>query len=423
MLSVRNESLSVWNVPVVLRFFILIISTMMAGMTIWILLPRFSGEELDAAAFNQENQRSVDASQRLENPANDLARFLAGFELKPSSSLYALSQTEEAADHRRSMESYWRRLRHDVIEPMTAFRKGTLEAKYGSPLCPVDRPAIYPMSGGDLVNLMTLCPQAREYLMIAMEEPGALPDPLANPAIFFDGLRGTRQVIENISQMNYFQSRLMYFHITANRRLPGMLPVILLFAGGLDLRVMKVEPIYLGPSGQVETSSDGWQGRTSGFRIYFLSQEDSRIRSLVYLKQRLDPSSLKNTSPMGVFFQESAGSTMLLKSAIYLLHDPVYSPMRDVMIKIPDMVIQDDSGFLFRDLKVSFPDVALFGRFLNMPLTGDIAPENVYQPDLVEEYNRVAPPRLEFHFGYGALRSVGDSTLIVARRKSQTTSH
>ncbi|MBN8219575.1 MAG: hypothetical protein J0L53_01555, partial [Spirochaetes bacterium] len=263
----------------------------------------------------------------------------------------------------------------------------------------------------------TLCPQASEYIMIALEKAGDIPHPEKQTARYFRGLAATRSVIGNIAEKNYFKSAHMRTNIIHNEEIPGIAPVLLTFASGIGWRIVDMEKIYLTGDGfPVALDDPTLDFKPRGVRIWFRVEGDKRLRSLTYVEQYLDRQSVASDYPLAKFLLQKRGGFMMFKAAIYLLHNPYYLSVRDFFMSIPDVIVQDDSGFRYVDLRENW-DISIYGHFTGpLPLRG-IRPANPVQPDLTSLYKERNPPDLPFHFGYGSLRRPPRSNLMVAHRK------
>jgi hypothetical protein len=348
---------------------------------------------------------------------DDMARYLAGFDLPADSNLIPYTQVPEYAEHRQKMARFWERVRAQSIEPITEWRESTLNRNPHGPVCRRDRPAIYPLCGADIINLYTICPQASEYVMIALEKTGDIPHPEKQTAAYFRGLARMRSVINNIADRNYFFSAHMRTNIIKNEEIPGIAPVLLAFASGLGWRIVNMEKIYLAADGRPVVLDDKTLDfKPRGVRIWFRTAEDPRLRSLTYIEQYLDSASVAPNYPLTKFLNEKKGSMMMLKAAVYLMHNNYYRAVRERFLEIPDVIVQDDSGFRYVDLKPHF-DISIYGDYVGPAIRMSVIPKNPVQPELAALYAERRPPKLPFHFGYGVLRKPPRSNLMVAHRK------
>ncbi|MCX7633788.1 MAG: hypothetical protein N2Z22_10700 [Turneriella sp.] len=350
---------------------------------------------------------------------DDMARYLAGFDLPPDSNLIPYTQTPEYAEHRRKMARFWERVRRQTIEPITEWREAVLQRHPNGVVCRDDRPAIYPLCGADIINLYAFCPYANEYIMVALDKAGDIPHPEKQTKAYYRGLARMRSVIDNIADRNYFFSAHLKANVNRNEEIPGIAPVLLAFSAGLGWRIIDMEKIYLSPHGEVvQLQSPYLDFKPRGVRIWFRTAGDERIRSLTYIEQYLNAKSVSPDYPLAKYLKQKTGGFMMLKAAVYLMHSQHRNrAVSEFFITIPDVIVQDDSGFLYEDLKQNF-EVSIYGEYHWPMLRISDDPKKSQQPDLVALYRERKPQPLPFHFGYGVLRRPPKSNLLVAHRKA-----
>ncbi|MBV6494645.1 MAG: hypothetical protein LDLANPLL_02679 [Turneriella sp.] len=353
---------------------------------------------------------------------DDIARYLGGFEIPADSKLKPFTENPDYALHREKMAAFWNKVRTQNINPVKEWRDTVLYKSDGAPVCRSDRAAFYPLSGADIINLYTMCPYASEYIMVALEKAGDIPHPEKNSPRYYQGLRNMRSVINNIADRNYFFSAHMKTNIVKNTEIPGIAPVLLAFTSGIGWRIVTMEKIYLSPSGGVIVAPEPNSGNSTpsgtpgGVRIWFRTDTDSRLRSLTYIEQYLDSAAVSPDYPLTKFLAQKRGAFMMLKAAVYLMHNNFYNSVRDFFITIPDVIVQDDSGFKYTYLRDAW-NIQIYGSFTGPAIRMSVRPQNPVQPELAKFYKEQKPQELPFNFGYGSLRKPPRSNLMVARRK------
>jgi len=348
---------------------------------------------------------------------DDMARYLGGFDLPADSNLRQYTEHPEYQKHRTSMAKFWDKVRTQSIEPISEWRESTLNRNPNGVVCRSDRPAVYPLCGADIINLYTLCPHASEYVMIALEKAGDIPHPEKQSNEYYRGLSAMRSVINNIADRNYFFSAHMKTNIIKNEEIPGIAPVLLAFASGLGWHIVDMERIYLSPEGKPVTLDDpNLEFKPRGVRIWFRTEDDRRLRSLTYIEQYLDAESVAPEYPLTKFLKQKKGALMVMKAAVYLMHNNYYRAVRELFMTIPDVIVQDDSGFRYVDIRDQF-NISIYGSFTGPAIRMSVRPKNPVQPELAELYKQLNPPELNFNFGYGSLRRPPRSNLMVAHRK------
>lgn len=340
---------------------------------------------------------------------NDVARYLAGMDVREKSVLYPKTRELPYQQHRRFMDDLWSKIQKSTIDIIKPWRESNV------PTSGSRATAFYPLSGADFINLHTIFPASRRYLMIAMEPEGdasVLKDHQSRRLI--DGLVPVERSIYLYGVNNYFQSKVMSQEMT-NRLLPGTAPALLIFMARMGLVIKSVDNVYIGDSGDLVSMPGSPakkdNGKTYGIRIFFTGRDGSS-RELVYLSMKIGPRSVDPSTPEGKYLGRLIGIKTMMKSAVYLLHHRPFDGVRDFILKRSIIMVQDDSGIPYRFFTRGWK-VSLYGKYRPAMALKYCMP--VSQPDLKEQYSAGVPP-LPFNFGYGILFGPGQSNIMVAKK-------
>ncbi|HOD15200.1 MAG TPA: hypothetical protein PK307_00290 [Spirochaetota bacterium] len=340
---------------------------------------------------------------------NDVARYLAGMEVRGTSVLKPKTADPRYRAHIAYMDNLWGMIRKETIDLIGPWRNDNIPSVGGGGT------AFYPLSGADFINLFTLYPDARTYLMIALEQPGdaaLLRDHASNR--FLDGLMPIQRGIYLYGLNNYFQSKVMKQEMN-NTLLPGTAPALLIFMARMGLTITGVENITIGNTGNIVSAgpAQGAARQVAGIRILFTGSGAAGTRELIYLSMRLEPDSVDTATPEGRFFNRLHRTRTMLKSAVYILQDEKYAPLKDFILKRSALIVQDDSGISFGAFDGRWK-VSLYGKYNPYMSLGGCTVRR--QEDLAQAYARASFP-LPFNFGYGILQGQGQSNLMVAKKK------
>ncbi|TAL32703.1 MAG: hypothetical protein EPN93_15465 [Spirochaetes bacterium] len=358
----------------------------------------------------------TDTGKAVDPYWNDLARFLAGLPQRQESSFLPLTGLDVYTQHASAMEWFWTLVKKEnegfIIPWRTQYVPSRVKGTMG----------FYPFSGADFINLYTFYPDCPSYLMMALEEPGAIPEPLklnANELAY--GLQSVQRAISTIASQNYLQSGIMAREM-ANKYIEGVTPSLLIFVARLGFTVTDVSLVGIGPKGDVEPlDAQGLIGGSKpavyGSRIMFMVPGETAARSLVYLKARLHNSILAKGTPEGKFFDKMKHMNMITKSAVYLLHTEWLLDVARHFMDRSDIIIQDDSAIPYRYFDPAQWEILLFGTY-SAPVALSDLPNPPQQPDLAYAYSIGSTP-LAFNFGYGVWMGRGKSNLLRAVRKSK----
>ncbi len=359
---------------------------------------------------------SIQAFAQTHTPAhwNDMARFLAGLPLEASSQFEQLTRSKNYLHHKMKMNEYWERVEKGNIAQIIPWRARYIEPHFNRGT------VLYPLSGGDFINMYTFYPGARRYVMISREPEGTIPDLFSlSDSQLASGLQSIRSCIWSIASVNYFVTKAMRAEMK-NRYIGGTLPVYLIYASRLGLTITNIERVGISKEGMLFTINNGGtiKGETpviSGNRISFIQPGSNTPGELIYLSMYITPKSMDAETPEGKFLSSLSRINVIIKSAVYLLHRPAYEPFVRALLQRTSMLIEDDSGIPFRYLNPDVFSIKLFGAF-DTPVRLKEIPNPPKQPDLADAMKENTTP-LPFSFGYGVLRKDRQSNLILAIRQ------
>ena len=355
---------------------------------------------------------------------NDTALLLAGLPVVPDSPLHRLSQSEAFQQHRKEMQGFWARIRNENIAKIRQWRDENVPGSLDK------NPVLYPLSGADYLNAYAFFPNAREYLLIALEPPGEIPDiRVLTQEEQKNGLSAIRRTVRSLASINYLQSKTMRDELT-NSTFRGVIPILLLFASGLGHTVQQVRSVTIDEEGRLsseikDSTPEKYhrvaginvpETRVHGVQIQFLDGVDRDSKSITYLQFELKDQAFDDSRPEGKFLRGLRGRNTILKSAVYLLHGANYGKVREFILGNSDLIIQDDSGIPYRYFRSSDWEETLFGMYTRpQPLGGLANPPQ--QPQLAQQYALGNRP-LAFPYGYGALWGIGRSNLMLFVKKT-----
>jgi hypothetical protein len=311
--------------------------------------------------------------------------------------------------HRMKMDAFWKSVEAQRISLIVPWRDQYIGQKVKN------RTALYPLSGGDILNFSLIYPQAERYVMIAMEKPGDIPDPAKlTDAQLRGGLISVQQMLGNIAQTGYFFSRLMNQYMNPEQYgIHGTLPTVSVFLVRLGHTIESVEKTCVSDAGELTVMIDR-ACRLPGYRLRFRDGKTGLHKDLIYISARIEDSLFSPDTPEGKFFRSIGRSSVMLKAAVYLLHSPKYRQSAQYILDNADVVIQDDSGLPYRYFDRNQWDIELYGTFVAPPHMSGI--EYYPQPDLAQAFREKSGP-LPFEFGYGQVSVSRKSGMIVAYRK------
>ncbi|MCB1165266.1 MAG: hypothetical protein KDK33_03870 [Leptospiraceae bacterium] len=360
------------------------------------------------------NQRPSSPERQVNSVWQDRALFLAGLpaskEFESTPAIARILQSGEYQDHRSQMQGFWSSVERQRVTPMTDWWRGQLSPRLDNI---ESRVALYPLSGGDILNFKLMYPDAKRYIMIALEKPGTMPDPSQlSQTRLQGGLYSVRKMIGNIALTGYFFSRWMnQFMNPSSYGYYGTMPTVSVFLVRLGHRIQDIQEICIDEAGQPQSNFTG-PCALPGYRIDFIDGRTDEEKDLIYLSSAIDNRLFSEDSPGGKFLRSQGELNVMMKAAVYLFHRPQHRAAAEYLLSHSEVIIQDDSGIPYAYFSHDRWNIDLYGTYL-VPLPG----MGVYpQRDLIEAYRKGAHP-IPFEFGYGPKTVAKESGLMVAFRK------
>lgn len=291
---------------------------------------------------------------------DSLARFLAGIEPPSGSPLFPLTGTVEWAAYSSSMDQRWQRFDASRLQPVRSWGSSQLG---GLPASTV----FYPFSGPDFVYAQALFPHAGTYILCGLEPVGAVPS-LKNIQPLGPTLAWLQSSIKTLMQAGYFVTKDMRTDFKK-----GALPILCVMLARSGDRIVSI-------------NSDGGHAE-----IHF-SAPGGGEQTLLYFSADLRA----NGSSVEKFIRQRRPDVAYIKAASYLLHEPQFSAIRNLILAQCNAIVQDDSGIPLRYFDTRQWNLRLYGSY-TAPL--DIF-RKYYQPDMADLYARTTTTPLTFGAGY-----------------------
>lgn len=341
------------------------------------------------------------ASAAPQASLNDVARYLAGYDVSSDSPLAAQQKAWFYAAHKNGMQAYWKQYERTTVTPIRAFQQKWL-ANENRETC------FYPFAGGDFVNAYLFYPNASTYVMIGLETAGLVPDVPAmaqgNVRTGLDFmLRGYRVFIN----FNFYRTYSMQVDMEKSP-FTGTIPHILNQMAWLGLKPVAAYEVGVTAAGTL-TFKPLAQGKYVKRAAIDCVDSAGKMRRVIYMFLDLENNKLRAEPHWWAYLQNLGQVSGFLKAASYLCPRPEHVMIRELCLKLMPTIVQDDSGIPYKYLKDY--NVTVFGKYQGPHA---IFP-SYHQPELLSVY-RSAPYRAQdFNFSYD--RSNGWRNVMVAIRK------
>ncbi len=245
------------------------------------------------------------------------------------------------------MDQSWNRFEQKNLKPMRAWSTQELGSSQT-----VEGTVLYPFSGPDVVNMFAFFPQAKTYLLIALEPVGTVPvfKPGTNEP-FFSGLELS---LDELLNYNFFFTKRMESDLV-KKELDGVLPVLLFFLGRENVRVLDVQYWLMQPDGSItEKPVKGGEKLSGegipGVKIVFQRREGEPEQTLYYFRFNLLNTFWRSHPQFVKFLKGFAPYRTFVKAASYLMFKPKFEDIRQFILDQSQMVLQTDEGIPLRIL-------------------------------------------------------------------------
>lgn len=314
---------------------------------------------------------------------DDIARFLAG---RPVLQGEALSTWQVRNDsyhtHALDFDFLWRRMSSQRTQRQAQYYFETTRASLGTPST-----VVYPFGGPDILHANSMFPSATTYVMLGLEDVGAVPDLVSSDPTQLLGR--LRTVLNEPLRYGYYITEQMKVAPPATH----IMMTTLALSGAEISSVSGIDAA----------------GRP-GVEIRYRSAS-GRAKRAIYVKADLsnrgfDPS-LKD------WLSRYAGDAAYFKAASYLPHDGNFSGIRDWVLANSRVVLQDDSGIPFRYYDSSKWETTLLGTYSSpIPVFSKFR-----QADLAAAYSAAAGTTPSIPFGSGYHLRPAEANIQIHRRR------
>ncbi len=256
-----------------------------------------------------------------------------------------------------------------------------------APLMSPEPSVFYPFAGPDALHGLALFGGARRMTLVGLEPVGVLPDPTKPvPAGFFVRLGAA---LADVHRLTFFRT----LEMSNDFQREGVLAALVATIARMGGAVSSVQTIATPKSARID-----WTTRAG------------QTRRLDYVQADLANAAVKGAAaPMIAMVHALAPYVTFVKAAMFLLAEPRFSALRQMILDDSSILLQDDTGIPFRGFDERWA-TRLFGRY---EAPGAPYAERV-QPELRAAYEQRGATPLGFGIGYHV--QPGRSNLLVASK-------
>lgn len=334
---------------------------------------------------------------------DDTAAFLAGTPVRRGSSLYPLTRDDRYRAYRAGVDDMWERFRARNLKHMESWRRKHVAGK-GTGL------VMYPFSGPDILNALVFFPGADEYVMIGLELPGDVPEPLGLPAgTVHNELWRLRNSLRTILDLNLFRTSEMKADFSAGS-FSNITGVMMFFLARYDYRILGITNIFIDRDGNIGYDRPPVGAAvTGGVEFTFRKRAGSPVKTARFFSVDLSDGSLTRLRGFSSFLSKRSGFTTFLKSASYLLSYDNFTILRAYLLAGSRYLVQEDSGIPYKYFSEKEWALSFYGNYRVLAMFA-----NRFQRDLDGVMKKRSAGPLPFDFGYGFVPE--KSNLMIAEK-------
>ena len=333
-------------------------------------------------------------------PATDIqetATLLSGSPLKAG--LPPALETPQWTLYSNQVRSNWTQYVTKIANPMMAWSQKEVPA-FGDTV-------FYPFSGPDFSTLYQMYPQARRYVMVAMQRAYQPIDlRTLSPATLNQTLTVLTSAWNNYGRDGFFVTEYLDQYVYQNRVRIGASTLLATTLKLQRFAISEVVPIDWNDQGEIIELPVTTKEWTS---VRFKLTKDGRPVMLDYLRIDLSNKGLTASPKNYTLIKQLAANPTLFKAASHLPQNKTFSMAADAVIQYAPFIVQDETGIQYSKLDAEF-NTRLYGKFENAHHSF-----NAYQRDLVKAFDDRKDIRpLNFRMGY---YKDGTYAVITATRK------
>ncbi|MDR2010766.1 MAG: hypothetical protein LBQ22_09820 [Bacteroidales bacterium] len=325
----------------------------------------------------------------------EFARFVAGKQF-PESVKDTTINLDFWYEYQSKVNEDWSVLDSTRLIPMSIWEKEEIGLRINDTLT-----LFYPFSGPDFLHAYVLFPNAGEYIFLAQEILGRIPDLSTMKASeLADYLDKFYYSIRDIYERSYFITGRMINDLN-NDKIKGILPLVLFFMAQTDHYIHDVKYEKLATKNSF-TEIKSVTGRFSAgecINITFFVKDSDVKKTFRYFRCDLSDTGLSEAPLFNSYLSDLKNINTYVKSASYLLHYETFTGIRNMILNNSRTVLEDDTGIPYKYFKPQNWDSFLYGVYVK-PIE-DFPNQYLFQKDLKSIYEsgkNIYP--LSFSLGY-----------------------
>ena len=226
----------------------------------------------------------------------------------------------------------------------------------------------YPFSGADFLHAYHFFPNANEYLLLAKESIGEIPELNSmNNGDVAKYLDGVNFAPRDIYRRSYFITKNMRSDIK-EKQIEGLLPLFYWFIARTDHQIIEKHNVFINKNGEkniIDSASIAEKKSIRGVEFKIKKPGSEQIKTITYFDCDISNKGFERNPEFKTFLDTKRISNTFVKSASYLMHYTTFSEIRDIVLNSSSFIIEDDTGIPFKFFNDTVWTTRLHGVYEN----------------------------------------------------------
>tara|TARA_Y100000385_G_C13089072_1_gene637839 strand:- start:234 stop:1436 length:1203 start_codon:yes stop_codon:yes gene_type:complete len=354
------------------------------------------GPEVDPQRENTDVDKDISSVVPIDTFHNALAQLISGIDRSYFSNESNLDSTYWTRYHKQ-VNTAFSKIKETRLDPMQQWMNGVSLDKIADTSL-----LFYPFSGADFLHAYYLFPEANDYLLLAQEKIGDIPDinsMKSNEVANY--LNAVDQSLLDIYKRSYFITKRMKNDTKDGAELNGLLPLFYWFIARTDHEIVDVSDIFVDSASvlkQKKITTESSEGFIEGVKFLFRKKGSEKVKSMTYFSCDISNNGFEKNPEFKQYLSSIRPCNSFVKSASYLMHYKTFNEIKDLTLQKSKSILEDDTGIPYKYFDALQWDINLYGVYV-MPVK-DFS-ENRFQEDLSEAYLEEDKYRGELSFSLG----------------------
>jgi len=335
----------------------------------------------------------VEISFPKDETHNQIAALLSGTAINDFGDDFGESEYWDS--YKQNIDTPWVRITDTRLKHIYAWADSVVSPKINDTAL-----MFYPFSGPDFLHAYQMFPNANQYIFVAMEKLGSIPNLYeSNNEELLDYLESVNYSLRDIYKRSYFITGNMEQDLRKHH-VDGVLPVFYVFLHKTGHEIYDMGYFELDANGEfieIEQPTNTLE-KTECIRFWIRKDGDNKIKTLTYFYADISDSGFDKNPVFKKYLDSIRECNTFMKSASYLSHYGTFSKIRDLVLNKSNAVLEDDTGIPFRYFEPEHWTANLFGVYVK-PIA-DFPSTYLYQKDLSYAYDTTDVGKLPFSLGY-----------------------